>query len=529
MLRTAATMWLPILAATTLGLVVAAPSAVRAQAGPPAQATVDRLVEMNQKALDDYDTLEWDAAKRTLLEALVLGKKSGLDNHPVLARTYIHLGAVYITGYKDRQKGLQSFVRALEIDPTITIQKSMVTSDLADVFAQASKQARPKPPPPAPPPAEKAAPPPPKPAVAEAPAVPPPPRPPASPAPARRGVLAAEGEVPPPPKPPAKGDDAESEEPDLPVHINALDCPVADETPPSRNVPVRCAVAPELGVQSIVLFYRAPGSEEFADVPLKKTAKGWYVGRIPKKVVTGKSVQFYFEARGPGGKPIASNGRSDSPNLLLIRGDEDDDEESGGRGDGDENPLEQRSATPPPSNRRLWLGLMFGTGFGYAGSSGPEARPELKGDFVPGNAWSSLGHLAPELGVHIGKHLGVALQARYQIIPQSEKTVGTRAPATSAFAVFARVLAMSAPRRVRFYGGLNLGAGDVRLIVYPDRNDRSFKDTVRGGPLLAGAGLGLSVQLRPLVSLVFEVNELLGFSDFSTVTDGHLGLQFNFP
>ncbi len=64
---------------------------------------------MNKKALDDYDTLDWDAAKRILLDALVAGKKAGLDNHPVMGRTYIHLGAVYITGFKDRQKGMQSF------------------------------------------------------------------------------------------------------------------------------------------------------------------------------------------------------------------------------------------------------------------------------------------------------------------------------------------------------------------------------------------------------------------------------------
>ena len=73
------------------------------------QAAVDKLVQMNKKALDDYDTLDWDAAKRILLDALVAGKKAGLDNHPVMGRTYIHLGAVYITGFKDRQKGLQSF------------------------------------------------------------------------------------------------------------------------------------------------------------------------------------------------------------------------------------------------------------------------------------------------------------------------------------------------------------------------------------------------------------------------------------
>ena len=69
------------------------------------QAAVDKLVQMNKKALDDYDTLDWDAAKRILLDALVAGKKAGLDNHPVMGRTYIHLGAVYITGLQGPTKG----------------------------------------------------------------------------------------------------------------------------------------------------------------------------------------------------------------------------------------------------------------------------------------------------------------------------------------------------------------------------------------------------------------------------------------
>ena len=91
------------------------------------QAAIDKLVQMNKKALDDYDTLEWESAKKTLLDALVAGKKAGLDNHPVMARTYVHLGAVYITGFKNRDKAIQSFNRALEIDPGIQLSKGIAT------------------------------------------------------------------------------------------------------------------------------------------------------------------------------------------------------------------------------------------------------------------------------------------------------------------------------------------------------------------------------------------------------------------
>ena len=101
------------------------PARAQDQSGQANQALVDKIVQMNKRALDDYDTLEWDSAKRTLLEALVAGKKAGLDNHPVMARTYVHLGCVYVTGVKDRQKGVQSFIRALEIDPSVRIERTM--------------------------------------------------------------------------------------------------------------------------------------------------------------------------------------------------------------------------------------------------------------------------------------------------------------------------------------------------------------------------------------------------------------------
>ena len=59
-----------------------------------------------------------------------------------MGRTYIHLGAVYITGFKDRQKGLQSFQRALEIDPTIQLSKGIETAEVTATFAEAQRNAR---------------------------------------------------------------------------------------------------------------------------------------------------------------------------------------------------------------------------------------------------------------------------------------------------------------------------------------------------------------------------------------------------
>ena len=125
---------------STFAVVVAVALPAR-RAAAQDQGAIDKLVQMNKRALEDYDTLEWDSAKRTLLDALMAGKKAGLDNHPVMARTYVHLGAVYITGFKNREKAIQSFVRALEIDPSIQLTKGIASAEVNDAFAEAQRKA----------------------------------------------------------------------------------------------------------------------------------------------------------------------------------------------------------------------------------------------------------------------------------------------------------------------------------------------------------------------------------------------------
>jgi hypothetical protein len=516
-----------------------------AGAQPAAQAIIDKIVQMNKKALDDYDTLEWDSAKRTLLEALVAGKKGGLDGHPVMARTYLHLGCVYITGLKDRQKGVQSFVRAIEIDPAIKIEQMMTDPELEAAFAEATKRVKPRP-------------------DAGVPAAAPPPPPPAPPkskgpvmedesarsAPKRRGPVM---ESTTPPLAPGAVWSDQPGEPDLPAHINALDCPTPDEVPPDKAVRLRCAAADNLGVAKLFLMYRLPASEEFGSVEMVRTPKGWYQGKLPKKAVTGKSVQLYFEGRNAGGKPVVSNGRADSPNLILIREEaaaqeaEAEAAEASGRKQADdveENPLEERNEVAGPrlylgkvdkskigldtryGNRRWWIGLGLGSGYGYAKGDGLETRPDLQSRFSPGLGWAGLGHLAPEVGFQVTHDFAVSLEGRDQWIPQGSKFA--KFTASGAQSVLARALLYTKQQRVRFFGSLMAGGGEgFRFVLYPDRARPDYKDTVRGGPFLAGAGLGLYAEMSPGVSFVTELNGLAGFPIFSAVADVNVALQFN--
>jgi hypothetical protein len=72
------------------------------------------------------------------------------------------------------------------------------------------------------------------------------------------------------------------------------------------------------------------------------------------------------------------------------------------------------------------------------------------------------------------------------------------------------------------------GGGDgVRFVLFPDPMRPDFKDTVRGGPYLAGAGLGFYWEMSHPVSLVVEMNGLAGFPSVSYVVDMNLALQIN--
>lgn len=223
----------------------------------------NKIIQMNRAALEDVENLEWDRAKKTLLDALVLGKKNALDTHPLMARTYVHLGAVYIMGFRNREKAMNSFRRAFEIQPDIRMTPTLATTaDVSVAFAEAGRQ----------------------------------------PVQMSRPALRAEGFV----------------EPDLPAHINAFDCYVAEATRVDEAVPARCVLAPRLPVTKVFLLYQEPVTQRYTEVEMKRTTKGWFQGRIPERVIYGRSVKYYFEGRDAVGKPIVRNGQEDSPNILLV-------------------------------------------------------------------------------------------------------------------------------------------------------------------------------------------------------------------
>jgi hypothetical protein len=118
-------------------LVAAAPGLASAANPPGDPAAVNKVTNLNKKALDAYNKQDYDTARATLKEALEICASAGLDQHPITARTHIHFGIVAIVGYKQREVGIKQFRKALEIQPDIKLTKTLATPELQEAFEEA--------------------------------------------------------------------------------------------------------------------------------------------------------------------------------------------------------------------------------------------------------------------------------------------------------------------------------------------------------------------------------------------------------
>jgi hypothetical protein len=308
----------------------------------------------------------------------------------------------------------------------------------------------------------------------------------------------------------------------------------------------------EVPVSRMLLFYRLPGVEKFSSTKMSRTPRGWWTGSIPAEAAGGKSAQFYVEARDATGQEVASNGRVDSPNLILIR----DGAAVVGKGSlpgirhssgsaplAEENPLEELAqrelGREPGVHRRkvkaFWFGLGVGTGYGWHRASQLEFRSDLKVE--EGLSSAGLFYLAPEIGYQFNEYFGVSVQGRHQFIPgQSEGTPDKRpgGPAQGAQSALAKFSYFAGSGNFQtVISGIFGGGEGFRLVVPPRPTNDPLtslprNDTVRGGPFMAGASLAFLYHFATHFALALDVKGLLGFPDQGKLLDVGLGTQFGF-
>lgn len=465
---------------------------------------IAKVKELNQKALTAYENLELDEARKALTEALQICAQEGMNEHPWKARTHVHLGAILVGGFQQKEMAIKQFQRALEIQPEITLTPSLRNPETQGVFDEAKRNAGSSSAPVAPVPTE-----------VPAPAVPP--------------SAPAEPEV--------KG---------------IYHKPIA-AAPVGEKVDVRVRVGKDVSFKRLVLAYRPEGSTEFLEREMELGADGWHSARIPEPATQGGLVQYYIEARDDGGRATASNGSPAEPHVLAL-GDAalaGLDDASLVEGD-DERPAGLDA--PAEDTTGLMLAVSVGSGLGYV-SGEPEVNSDGGRISFSGVAPTKLGHINLELGYGIKPGLIVSLQVRYQTVSGPTEAVGfTRdandelqatkfSPATGALAAFGKATWLLGAGSFRPYVSVMGGGGELRHVVdisdqrsdcgpLPDDFDPNDSntfpnegciDTVNSGPLFVGGGGGVLAKVSDGFGFTLGLNVLAGIPRFTLHADLNLG------
>ncbi|HEX3904538.1 MAG TPA: tetratricopeptide repeat protein [Polyangia bacterium] len=466
--------------------------------------TVAKITQMNKDAVAAFQAQKFEDARKILKQGLDLADASGLQQHPITARTHIHMGIVLIAGFKQRDLGIKQFRKALEIESTINLTKALITPELTDAFNEAKGGA--------------AAP------AATPPATPPSAPPAATPPPTEPAEEPAEPAAPPTVAP--------AEEPSSGIVHDPI-----TEGKRGSAISVTVGIQPDLKFDKMVLAYRPAGASEFLGREMKEVSEGKYGAEIPTTATTGDSVAYYVEADDADGNSVANKGSVDSPLVINLGGKsaakKPSDEGNGEGDDEDEEP-----------DHQYFVGLMLGSGFGWA--TGPGDTNHTVNITPAGIAPAKLLQIAPEFGYWLSSSLMLSLQLRYQVI------TGTIDPYDSnghdyktahyAFAAFAKATWKLGDDEGSLHPFFSLAAGGgyIRHVVtlHPNSTQQPTQcgpmmnqacvDTIQGGPILVGPGGGIFFDLTDNVSLVGQANAVLGFWDFTFNLDINVGVAVGF-
>jgi hypothetical protein len=494
-----------------------------------------QLLDLNKKAFAQFHSHRFDAAKETLLEALVLAKDAGLANTPSMARTYVQLAALYVTGEKSRDKAVNQLMLALKIDPNLTISSELDSPALKSALLLARRQMGPT----------------------ANPESTPAPRP--SPAPqavAPPAALPSEAEPLPPAEPNAPTTTTKRGrgghkvtvdvvDPDLPAHIPALlYCPLSFEIPPGQDMVVRCLTQKQQKKSTATLYYRPEGatSEDFTSVPMIRSPKGWLQATIPADAIKDKSLGYYIQARVPGKEGDSQTlylARPDAPNAFMIKEGADSSFNSDR-----ENILATLNVTIADeedsfrNHRRgpdsIWVSVAGGSGAAYHGTEAVDSGDTSGGTPIRSLASLTAAGLAQvelEVGYQFTKNLSLSAMVRYQYAPPNSVGYTGKPILDSAWAGYLRGrYAFLTAGNFQTHASTGVGGGRSFLVVVSKQCDAGCRlthsDTLHGGPVGVLLGLGATYHLSRNFAVFIDINEIATLPKFMALTEFNLGFAF---
>jgi hypothetical protein len=505
-------------------------ASVEARAQATADDVVAKVTQLNKDAVTAYQAKKYEDARKILKQALDLAESSGLEQHPITARTHVHLGIVIIAGFKQRDLGIKQFKKALEIQPNINLTKALVTPELTAAFAEAKGSASAGPAPAvATTPAPVATSPP---AAAPAPAAKPTPPTPAAAAPAPAATSPAPTEPPATENPTTQATTPPPSEAAPEVPSTGLVHEPVTEGKKGSAISITVGTQSDLKFAKMILAYRPEGASEFLGREMRAVAEGRYGAEIPTTATLGASVAYYVEADDGDGNPVAARGSVDSPLVIKLAGPH----VAVRRPAADEEEEEQGP------DHRYFVALLVGTGFGWATGVGDTNHDVMISP--AGIATASLGQIAPEVGYWLRSSLMLSLQLRYQHVTGTTDVYDQGVDhhtANYAFAAFAKATWKWGEGKLHPLFSLALGGGEIRHVVtlkhVPLINgvtecgssmNETCVDTIAAGPIMLGPGGGILYDLTDKLSLVAQGNSVIAFPNFTFNVDINVGVAYGF-
>ena len=427
-----------------------------------------------KEAMESYDLLEYDAAKKSLNAAIVVAKKAKLDKDPLVARAYLDLGIVAFA-LPDVEGAKASFLAAVQIDSKIQIDAAYKSPELAKLLDDARSEAG-----------------------------------------HGAGSTSGGGIVEPEPAADCKS-------------VKGLQHTLVDSAKGGSPVLMEVLLGADVKPVKVAIMYRAEGATDFTEA--KMSAQGCkYTGTIPAAALKGVVVHYYIAAFDGNGKPIASKGSAGSPNIIEITA-------GGGGGGGAVTPRDNEDpiggakpiikATPAGGGGdvggdvsdgvtvgrkapRVMVAVSGGTGFGYV--TGMTENMNTVKNCCVGNSW---GVVVAELGYYVNAKtsIGVAVRLGFPI------GANVDGHATLAPGGMLRLRYALSPTGAGVHVMGQVGVGILRNTIKLDNAVNGMDtDIVAQGPLLLGGGVGYAKRVSGNVMVLADLSLLAGIA----VTD-HLG------
>jgi hypothetical protein len=463
--------------ACLLGLaLLAATGSARAEADD--SAAIDKIVKLNKRAVDEYENLNFDEARKILNNALAACAQSGLDNQGVAARTHVHLGVVLFAGFKQKDQAIKEFRKALEIQADIKLDKTLANPEIQAVFDEAGG--------------------------------------------GQKGEPSAAATAPP------AAADAVTHEP-------------VTRAEQGKPIPISVTIDSSVSAKKVVLSFSADGSEDFGEREMKEDSPGNWSGEIPASATEGAKVRYYIEVSGADDQTLATKGTAAAPLVVALTAPAGSVAPTMGRNTVEAPKKAEDTETGSPSwyfGLGLGSGVGWTTGTGEINSQDHVSPPGFAaaklGQVVP-----EVGYLVmPQLLVSFQfRYQLVQGATAFHATDGSCGASMICAPATYALAGFGRAAWLFDFGSLHPFAGGTVGVGTIRHLATfksephcganPPYTSTCI-DTVASGPIFVGGTGGLLYNLSPFFALMAETNVVAGFTKFTFNVDFNIGVAVEY-